>query len=314
MPRIALLLGAIASLNLLGVVPGALAGEAELSRVKSELPPAARRLEEMFSRVRGTARMWEDNPRASTKTPVSEDRFAIDHGMEKVDVSRVSRGAKPVKLSDIVYCVGKGTAFHLIRRNIEQPYVIKGLGKREEYAYISEFGRFVNAHRGVLGHSLNNLLDSPDFKITGAQAIDQAGKNLLRVDCVFGPMQMSLDLDPAAEWIVRSGRFHPSDDPRDLTTIEIEYGPAQNGVPLPRKVRFDWSTGLVHHCEFTEWTFAPTPSAEFSMTYYGLPDIVHADRSSSVRAYWLAGIALFVGSIALLFWRFGTSSNAIGRA
>ena len=209
----------------------------------------------MFAHVRGTARLWEDNPGVPAKLPLSEDRFAIDHGMEKVDIVRFSRGSKPVKLSDVVYCVGNGTAFHLTRAAGEKDYSVKGIGKTkmDGHLYVSVFGRFVNAHHGVQGRSMSSLLKSSDFKITDAEALHQAGKSMMRIDCLVGPIVASLVLDPDAGWVVRSGRFHPSDAPADLSSVEVEYGLIRNGIPLPRQVKYDWPSGIVEHCEFTGW-------------------------------------------------------------
>ena len=111
---------------------------------------------------------------------------------------------------------------------------------------------------------MTRVLESPGFEITSAEAIDEAGRNLMRVDCEFGPLtpkeQVSLDLDPDASWIVRSCRYRSGGiDPGRLSTFEIEYGPSRNGIPLPRNVGLVDFLGVVHHCEFTEWSFAPTP-------------------------------------------------------
>jgi len=319
MRRTTRLLPAIILPTLLGPI-SAQAGEAEMVRVKAEWPAAARRLDEMFAQVRGTARLSHEDPHATAKLPRTEARFAIDHGMEKVELSRFTQDYRPVKLADIVYCVGEGTAFRLFRRAGDELYIVQGIGTTpsDRYSYVSLFGRFVLAHHGVEGLSMSRFLESPGFEVIGAEALNRAGKNLIKVDCVSGPRaskgQISLVLEPDAGWIVRSCRYRPGYEPGSLFHYEIEYGTSRGGVPLPRRVKLEEPGGIIHHCEFTDWVFAPTPVSEFNMVHYGLPDLVHAYRPRNTLPYWLAGLALLVGSIALVLWRLASRGAPPSRA
>ncbi len=309
-------------LILLGTAPAIDAGEAELGRVKSEWPAAARRLDAMFARVRGTARIWREKPRTSAKVDsiLTEAHFAIDHNMEKVELLRFTRDSRPRKLGEVVYCVGEGTAFEPHRPANAKGYTVRGIGTtgKEGYRYLAAFGRFVMAHNGVAGLPMARFLDSPGLEITAAETLDQGGKILTKVECMSGSgatkSQISFVLDPDAGWTVRSCRFHPSNNPADLTAYEVEYDPSRGGVPLPRRVKLDMPGGVVHHCEFTDWTFAPTPISEFNMAHYGLPDLVHAARPRNTLPYWLAGIAVLVGAIAIVLWRLASRGPSLARA
>ena len=301
-------LSAIVLVAAVGTIRGTTAGEVELSRVKGEWPAAAQRLDEMFAQVRGRARLWSEGGRSANRFR-DDARFAIDHGMEKVDLERFTAGPKRLKLADMAYCGADGSMFRIVRRAGAESYNVQGIGKtdNEWWVYVSTFGRSVHAHHGVMGRPMTSVFGRPGFEITGAEAIDQAGKTLMRVDCVSGPSaakdQISLVLDPDAGWIVRSCRFRPRYDESDLFRFEVEYGPARGGIPLPRHVKLDTPSGVVDHCEFTDWTFAPTAVSEFNMTHYGLPDLVQAHRPRNTLPYWLAGLGVLIGSIAFVLRR-----------
>lgn len=287
---------------LLGAISATSAGEVELNRVKSEWPAAARRLDEAFVQVRGSARLWTEKPHALGKSLLTDARFAIDHGMEKVEIERFTSGSKPTKLADIVYCVGEGTAFGLHRRAGAESYNVKGAGTslEERYLYTSVFGRFVLAHHGAVGRPMSSFFEDSDFEIIDAEAVNQDGKGWIKVDCAFGSTapksRLSLVLDPENGWIVQSCRYQPNYDLDRPFLYEIEYGPAHAGIPLPRYVKItDEVGGIVDHCEFTGWEFASTPISEFNMTHYGLPDLVHAQKPRNMLAYWLAGFAVLAG-------------------
>jgi hypothetical protein len=301
-------------LTLLWVTCVSIAGEAEVARVKAELPEAARSLDEMFSQVRGKARVWHDNPRLPKQRPPSEAVFAIDHGMEKVELGRTAK---------TVYCVSVDTAFYLHRKAGAASYDVKGIGSElvdsvplDRYAYITFFGRFLHAPHGMMGYTLTQILESPGFTIRGAEILEVDGKDLLRVDLAWGRRgareQALIDFDPGARWIVRSYQHRPG--PNMLFRAEIDYEDSlHDGVPLPRHVKLDDPDLEVHHCEFTEWTFAPTPLSEFNMTHYGLPDMVKAHRRRNWLPYWLAGGAVAVGGVAVAFRRLASRGFSVSR-
>jgi len=298
---------------LIGAIVTASGGEAELSRVKSEWPAAARRLEEAFVQVRGTARLWTDrteSPRASGKSFLDEARFALDHGMEKVELARFTRGSKPTKVADYVYCVGEGTAFRIHRRDGAEGYEIEGVGAApmDRILYSAVFGRFIHASHGVVGRPISNFLEEPTLEIVGAEAVERDGENWIKVDCAIGfpetKDRVSFVLAPEDGWAVQSCQINYHYDPNRPILYEIEYGAAHGGVPLPRYVKLSGENpGVVNHCEFTGWEFASTPIAEFNMTHYGLPDLVRARKPRGTLAYWLVGFAVLVGISAFVLRR-----------
>lgn len=326
----------VALLALLMTIPAAVAGEVELSRVKAEWPVAAQRLEQMFASVKGTARVWNENSLSSAQPVLDEDHFAADHGMEKVEITRLNQASPPVKLGHVVYCVGEGTSFELRSRE-DKKYTVGGIGatQRDADRYLASFGQYFHAHNGVLGIPMPRFLNSPGFNITAAEAISEAGKSLIRVECVSGlgndKARASLVLDPDGGWVVRSSRFQrtirrSNNKPNPVIAFDVEYGSSRNGIPLPRLVKTQrlpssatvakGKPGVsVNYCEFTDWTFDSTPSSEFTMTHYGMPDLVHAaQQPRSKRLYLLLGNAVLVAVVAIGLWRRGSRDRGLSPA
>ena len=269
--------------------------------------------------MRGVARLWSEK-KGTAPRPISVARFAVDHGMEKVEISRSTRSPKPAELGDVVYCVGEGTAFQLSRRAGQTSYEVRGIGANssEHARYVSAFGRFLYAHHGIMGRPMTQVMASPGFEMIRAEAIEKSGKRLLKIYCVFGAEQPKVNLelvvDPADGWVLRSCRFQLGDQRDFLSDFEVEYGPPRDGIPLPRLVKLDEHDGIIHHCEFTEWGSRPTPLSEFNMMHYGLPDLASGTRRRIVLPYWLAGLAALLGSIALGLWRYASRAPRGGRA
>jgi len=117
----------------------------------------------------------------------------------------------------------------------------------------------------------------------------------------------SLVLDPDAGWLVRSCRYRPAAEGGRAFDFEVEYGPPRDGLRLPKVVRMAPPGGVSHRCAFSEWDFAPTPDAEFSMAHYGLADPRLARRAGTPR--WLVGLAALGGAVALAIAAFQLRSR-----
>lgn len=317
MPGRLQILPAIVLLCWSGLVPTAYAGDVEMVRVKAEWPDAARRLDAMFTPVRGSARLSKTKPGeggAASKPRVTV-RFAIDQGREKFERTSAATGrqAPSEKPNDVIAIVGD-TAFRLSRESNMTDYEVRGvdLSKSDRqvyFTYLSMFGYFMYAHHGVYGRPMGRVFESPGFRINDARALDQDGKSLIQVDCEFGygtdapNDQVTLVLDPDAGWVVRSCRWHPGYELKSTVAFDVEYDSPRGGVPIPRVVRVETTDGRVTYCEFTDWEFVSTPLAEFQMAHYGLPDLIQAHRPRNMLPYWLAGIAVVLGVVGFVVRR-----------
>jgi prepilin-type N-terminal cleavage/methylation domain-containing protein/prepilin-type processing-associated H-X9-DG protein len=252
----------------------------------------------MFARVRGQVRTGAKDARTTGSSPFSERRFFVDHGFEKVEISTFRPGSPPIKGTEFVYCVGPDTAFQLSRRAGASAYTVKGIGATYEdrAGYFNVFGQYFLAPRALFGLSVLDYFRDPKFEIVSAEPVGQPdGSSWLKVDCRRGPRGQQTSfwaiLDPDNGWIIRSCCSYPRSEPGAEVRWEMEYGPPHDGIPLLRVVTYHEPGGVVHRYEFTEWEFVGTPISEFSMTHYGLPDLVAAHRPRNRMAYWLTGLA-----------------------
>lgn len=307
---------------LFGTSPSAWGNAEEMARFEREFPAAAKRLEERFSRVKGSCRLWTKRS-SDTLTPlVNEADFAIDHGYEKVAVQRkISAGGKNSKHFDKVYCVGPNTVFTLMRLPDAKDFLVEKVGStsQDRAAYLTEFGRLIKAHVGVFGFPMTQIMAGPYFRLTNAERTATNGRDLVKVDYEVGTeepfLRASVVFDPDAGWAVRSSdcRFGLNPGPRFVT--DVEYGPSRDGLPLPRRVAIRDETGETAFCEFVDWSFEPTPEREFGMPYYGLPDLVARVNTPRIAPiYWLSGIAAAGLAAALMLRRFATHRMRPSRA
>jgi hypothetical protein len=244
-----------------------------------------------------------------------EANFAIDGGHEKVTIRRGPPGSKSEDAaSEVVYCVGEDTVFYLVRAPGAKEFVVAGTGSTpsDRAAYQTLFARFLRAHCGINGRPMSRVMTSPGFRIIDAERIVSDGRSLVKVECEIGTRQpkdrASVVFDPEAGWVIRSTEYRPGIAPESRSLAAIEYGPSQDGLPLPRRVTFR-EAGEELSCEFLTWSFDPTARVEYTMSYYGLPDLVSkAGRSRRYLPYWLSGIAV-VGLVLAFVLRRTSNRN-----
>lgn len=281
-----------------------------LARFNSEYPRAVQRLEGQFGSVKGSCSLRVTLPDASKPSRISEAEFALDHQYEKVVIKRnVSEGLKATA-AEFIYCIGPGTTFYLARMPGAKTYTVEGIGSTasDRSAYATIFGRFVNAHYGVFGQPLTRLMKTPGFRAMSASHIKEGDVSLVKVNFELGVQSpkstISVVFDPHHGWNIRSSDFRAGKLPGIRIETDVVYQQSQDGQFLPRRVVSRDTSGGTSTCEFTDWTFKPTPEAEFKMTYYELPDLVSNPTASyQLLPYWLClvGVAGLIAA-GLLRW------------
>ena len=284
-----------------------------MARFQREFPDAARRLEERFAHVKGSCLLQtqgkgkrESDTRPST---IDEADFAIDHGNEKLTLRRMPSptGKGPHSpLVEFVYCVSKNSDFSLVRPPGAAAYTVEEVGTRamQGSAYTQFFGRFVRAHQGVMMQTMSQVMSGPGFLLKDAERVTEDGRSLVKIHYEAGreepKNQGSVVLDPDGGWVVRSSEFRPGAAPKMRFTANVTYEPTgADGILLPRRVIIRGPTDE-SSCEYTNWSFEPTPIAEFGMPFYGLPDLTaRVEKRWSTLPYWLAGLA--VAGVGLAF-------------
>ncbi len=312
----------IVLIALLGFSQSAWGDAGEMARFEKEFPAAAKRQEERFAKAKGSCRLLSTDPKGSKPTKIDKAEFAIDHGYEKVTIHReFGVGKGKVAHTDIVYCISEETAFNLTRLPGEKNFVVEGIGSTpsDEAAYLTSFGRFVKAHHCVLGRSMTRVMASPGFRVTNAERVEKDGRSLVKVDYESGSSEpkerVSIVFDPQWDWAIKSMEYIPGKFPMFRITTEVEYGTPQGGLVLPLRVTIRDQPGSSSVCEFVDWSFEPTPEAEFMMPFYGLPDLASkASRSRGGMTYWLGGGALATLVAAIMFRRLSTRGVSLARS
>ena len=285
----------------------ALGGTGELDRFTNEYPGAAKRLEERFAKVKGSARLWRVTPGDTRPQRAELAQFAVDHSYEKVTIERSFPST--LKISphlDLVYCVGKDSTFHLERFPGAKNFSVQGTGEtpRDRAVYGTIFGRFLYAPYGIMTVQLTKLMASPTFHVMNAEPLTKDGKSLIKVNFEIGTLeprdQVSAVFDPDAGWIIRSSEYHSNRSFGLHVKVDVEYGAPKDGFFLPNRVTFR-DNGETSICEFDAWSFEPTPENEFSMTFYGLPDLIAKANAKRIPLYyWLGGLAAVVLVFAVI--------------
>lgn len=297
-------------LGLLGFCTPALGDSAAMDRFNREYPGAAKRLQERFGSVKGSCRIWKVYPKPLKAETPRQATFEIDHGYEKVTfpISLPDPGDQSL-IGRYVFCVGKTSLFKILRIPGAKDYLVRDVGlslsKRAEY--IDCFGRFIKEHYSILGKPITDVMVDPSYRLIDAKAVIKDRRSLIQVDYELGNRTIkhlvSVVFDPSDGWIIRSSDYRFEGHPRRYKT-EIEYGPPQDGFPMPLRVNTQDASGIPYICEFAGWSFEPTPEAEFLMPFYSLPDLVSPSRNTLY--YWLAGSAVFVLFVAIVLRRYAS--------
>jgi hypothetical protein len=178
------------------------------------------------------------------------------------------------------------------------------------------------------GRHMSQLMSLPSFSIRKVtRTPGPSGENLLvefeyapsdlgdhlvakGVDPAKGarPRQCWIELSPSDAWAIRAfgfgrGPTAGSPGPRN----NVVYGSHRNGVPVPVRISlFEPGPQRTRTLEIESVDFAPIADREFTLSFYGLPELNASPRSArgnrlAVAAFVLALVTL-CGSIALKYY------------
>ncbi|OJW17765.1 MAG: hypothetical protein BGO49_26550 [Planctomycetales bacterium 71-10] len=178
-------------------------------------------------------------------------------------------------------------------------------------AYVTLFGRFLNAHYGVFGKPLTRSMQAPGYRIVKAEYVTEGESRLIKVDFEVGSQDprstISVVFDPQDGWNIRSSDFRTGNTPGVRISTEVSYGPPRiDGFSLPSRVVSRLGSGATSTCDFTDWKFESTPEAEFKMSFYNVPDLVDVPKNrKTLYISMFVGAAAVVFAAALVFRRYG---------
>jgi hypothetical protein len=295
-----------------------MAGEAEIERLRTEYPEASRIIIERLAQVRGKGHLTIqlDKQRGSSR---GDFDFQVDHGFQKCATAGVGG---QIGRPGVIYCWGANLGFTLARDSDKARLSVHARGNDliDRMHHERAFGRYFCVPYSIERmQPLAAKLVDRRFQDLSAEMVAIDGRKALRLHYHRAPSKPSdditVDLDPDLGWVILGATIRYSKVPGGIS-FRARYDPGRLHWPVPLSVEFKDPTLTVTRCEFRTVEFAPTPPEEFTMGFYGLPDMPgtpkppprpEADSSdpvamasapaAAIRSWWRS--PLFLGLIAL---------------
>jgi len=295
-----------------------MAGEAELGRLKAEYPEASRIIIERLAQVRGKGRVTTQlsNNRGSS---IGDFDFQVDHGFQKCASAGV--GKQQGGRAGVIYCWGADLGFTLARDSDTANLSVHARGNDliDRIHHERAFGRYLCAPYSIERmQPLATKLSDPRLQDLSAEMVAIDGRKALRLHYLRAPSKPSdditVDLDPDLGWVILGATIRYGKIPGGIS-FRARYDPGRLHWPVPISVEYKDPTLTITRYEFRTVEFAPTPPEEFTMGFYGLPDMPGTPTPSprlegassgpvpvarepvAIRSWWRS--PLFLGLIAL---------------
>jgi hypothetical protein len=180
---------------------------------------------------------------------------------------------------------------------------------------------FLEAPCGIFGgRHMSELMSLPSFSIRKVTATPGPGGEKLLVEFEYAPgdlrdfaipkradpvkasrnRQCWIELSPNNDWSVHA--YGPGPGPTiggpARRRLDVVYGQPRNGIAIPQRIIVSEPVARrTQTFECGSVDFAPLPASEFTLGFYGLPELSASPRS----ARWSrAGVAAFVVALAAL--------------
>ena len=290
------------------------------ARVLAEYPAALERLERGAGQFRGSARLTLTHFRKAEKvdTTSSTLRFAISGGLRKVERVPIQPEASvdhrgESRQTEHVYCRNGTSSFSLTKSKGSSFYVLSGFSSRDD-ATVDEMlkmtlDQFVGAAYSVFGLPVSSMMSDPSFSIRNVTPILEGGKEHLKIEYNYR----------SKEFRIASGSLVVSPDEGWRIVLSENTLGLTGGKALRTEVRYDDSRGVagiipshvtvnqpnaIREFELAEISVSEPPEkSEFTLPYYGMPDLERPPASSgglSVSHVLLASLIVCgIASVAI---------------
>lgn len=273
----------------------AIAGEKEADFFLKEYKKSAEQIKDRLSRLKGSCIVsitGKDNPKEKLKHHFNFD-YNGDNKKIEVDYRR------PEGIETYVYCVEGNAGFQLHRSVNTAEFSVAGLEKNARLSRLmtSKVGRFLWAPYSILGLPLTVYLNDPTFHLDSAEVVHAKGKDYYEITFstgkgVSGSVWKVL-LDPAMNWAIHRGSLSTIGlQTNELIHFEVTYSSDLPHDFVPIEVDLTDTTGDRYLCNFKDVVFSNTPSSEFSMEHYSLPDLTKRSSVGLHRYAWLIMLAI----------------------
>jgi hypothetical protein len=115
------------------------------------------------------------------------------------------------------------------------------------------------------------------------------------------------EVSPNDAWAVQGSGAGSPDPQAQQLRHEVLYGAQRDGVPIPKRITlFEPYALRTHTLEIENFDFGPRPDSEFTLSFYGLPELSVSTRSARVNRFavaaFVAAVAALAASIGLKFF------------
>ncbi len=279
----------------------ALAGEAEVARVKKEFPAALQKLEQTFNEVKAVGVIhYKEKRKGKEESRVERTALAKQGDLQKVVSQDLDEDGKSSDSGERVVCFSPQMSFVAKRRDAGSPYLLKDVQQPGSLEQVESFLTFNSLPPySVFSTPFSRMMSDPSFKLGSVEPAGLDGRDL-RISYQYYNQQTMLsegwvEASPDDGWVIRKTWNRMGRPPAKAQIVSsVEYGSrTSGGTPLPIRATCELLGGWHEVCDFESITFEPTPEREFTAQFYGLPDLANLakDPSSSSAPAWLFGLA-----------------------
>ena len=248
----------------------------------------------------------------------SEVSFAATDKFRRCEVTSVKHGdegddrdtgQKPAFKS--VFCVGPRGSFALTWDAKDATPQLRSFTLDEgnpSQRYHNLVSSFLNSSFTLPFKKLADLLNDDAFHVTETRRVDVDGRSCVRVGFNYRTtpdpktaakktasmlLVGSFTADPAIGWALRSWEYSTPGTTRSVA-VEIDYQTQEDGTVYPSKVLYTSDKARKNLCTFQRIVPERTKDSDFTLTYYGLPELDRpiGDLSASSIPLWIGGISL----------------------
>jgi hypothetical protein len=284
-------------------------------RFFKEYPKALIRLEDRYSHIRGSGvETVERKVKNGPKSTSDQVTFQVDGDLIRVSRAKVGPGQKPpsIRAASTEY------AFHADQRLGSDDFVLKRLQAREKNGIhdISDGlrifrRRYLNAPFVAMIPVSQFLWDPAIAKIDQVIPVVRNGKNLVEVkykrrttigrEKAPATFDGTLVLSPDDAWVVLESKVCAPKMSCAVTTVD--YGPAVDGIPLPKRVTISEGDLQKTTFDFESFTFTPSGPGDYMLASVGLPELPVPGKQRSGTVIWaflvVPGVLLGIAALVL---------------
>lgn len=282
----------------------AVAGEAEIARVKNEFPAALRKLEQHYNQVKAVCVVHHQS---KGKSWAEQAVLAKQGDLMKAVSTKLDANDKRTDSEEVVICFTPSVSFNTKRPDADSPYALTDVQHPGSADAVSNYmSMYLLAPYSVCGTPFSRMMSHPSFKMGTVEPAGPDGRDLRITYQYYDKPKFLADgwieVAPDDGWVIRKAWNGTARPARAHIVSSVDYGSSgSGGVPLPSRVTYDLPGGWHQVGNLESISFAPTPEREFLPTFYGLPDLagLAKDPSSSSAPAWIFGLAALALCLAI---------------